>query len=81
MLSHYLLVVLFLRNHTAHAALWVWHIALVSWDDMHVTMEDRLPRSLTNIDADVVTVGVETLVNLLHDIFLYHIHCLFFVVC
>ena len=80
MLSHYLLVVLFLRNHTAHAALWVWHIALVSWDDMHVTMEDRLPRSLTNIDSDVVTIGVKTFVNLLHNIFLHHIHRLLFVV-
>ena len=47
---------------------------------MHVAVEDRLPRSLTDIDANVVTIGVKTLINFLHDIFLYNIHSLFFVV-
>ena len=74
-------IILLTWNHAANTALGVGYVALVSWDDVHVAVEDRLPRSLANIDADVVAIGVVTLVNLLHHIFLHHIHRLLFMVC
>lgn len=45
-----------------------------------MAMEDRLPGGLANVDADVVAVRVETLVNLLPDILQHNVHRLALVV-
>ena len=60
------LIFLFTRNHTSHTALRIGHVTLVPWYQVHVAMEYRLASSLIDIDAHVVAIGMETLVNLSH---------------
>lgn len=67
---------MFVRNHAAYTAFGIGHVALVTWDDVHVAMEDGLPGGFAHVDAHVKAVGVETLVNLLPDILQHDIHSL-----
>ena len=76
----FLLVFLFTWYHSTNSTLWIRNIALVSWNDMHVTVEDRLSRSLTDIDADIITIRMETFIHLLLDILQHDIHSLSFMV-
>lgn len=76
-----ILIFLFTWYNAPNPAFWIGYIALVSGDNVHVAMKNRLASSFIDIDANIISIWMETLVNLLHDIFLYHIHCLFFVVC
>ena len=71
---------MFIRNHPSHSTFGIGHVALVARDDMHVAMEDRLPRGFAHVDAHIKAVGVETLVNLLPDILQHDVHRLALVV-
>jgi len=46
-----------------HTAARVLHIAHKSWNNVEVQVEHRLPRCRADIDADVVAVGMVTLVD------------------
>lgn len=46
-----------------HASLGIIHIALVAGNDVNMDMEDTLPGRRPNINADVVAVGLELLVQ------------------
>ena len=74
------LISLLTRYHAADAALGVGHVALVSWDQVHVAMEHRLAGGLVDVDAHVVAIGMETFVNLLLYVLQHDVHCFSLVV-
>ena len=47
----------------AHAALWILDITLVARDEVNMHMEYALPGRLSNVNADVVTIGLEFIVQ------------------
>ena len=67
-------ILLFTRNNSPHPAFRIWHISLVSRDKVHVAVEDALSGSLANVDANVKSIGMIPLFNLLTHILKYHIH-------
>ena len=71
---------MFTWNHASNTTFGIRNITLISGDYVHVAMEDGLPGGLANVDADVVAVGVKTLVNLLPDILQHDVHGLALVV-
>ncbi len=52
-----------LGNHMPHAPLRIIDITLVAGNDVNMDMEDTLPGRRPNINADVVAVGFELLVQ------------------
>lgn len=46
-----------------HAPLWVLNVSFVAGDDVDMDMENALPRRLSDIDADIVAIRIEFLVN------------------
>ena len=52
-----------LGDHMPHAPLGVFDIALVAGNDVNMDMQDTLARRRPNIHANVVTVGLELLVQ------------------
>lgn len=75
-----ILIFLFTRNYPSHAAFWIGHIALIPWNNMHVTMKYRLASSFAYVNTHIISIWVETLVNLLPNKLQHHIHRLAFVV-
>ena len=61
-------------NNSPYSTLRIRNIAFVSRNDVHVAMKDRLASGFTDVDADVVSIGMETLVNLLPDILRHDVH-------
>ena len=55
------LIGLLVRNNSAHSPLWGWDIANIAGNQVDMNVKDTLPRRLTDIDADVVTIRMETL--------------------
>jgi len=45
-----------------------------------MTVKNRLARSFANVNADIISIGVESLVDFLHDVLLYHIYSLFLMI-
>ena len=41
-----------------HPTTWGWHIAVVPGNHMDVQVKDRLPSSMTDVHAEVVTIGL-----------------------
>ena len=76
----YELVFLFTRNHPSHAAFRIWDIALIPRNNMHVAMKDRLTSGFADVNTDIISIGMETLVNFLLYILQHHVHCLALVV-
>ena len=52
-----------------HASLWVFNVPFVAGDDVNMDMEDALPGRWSNIDADIVAIRTEFLVNYLFFLF------------
>ena len=75
-----ILIFLFTPNYPSHAAFWIGHIALIPWNNMHVTMKYRLASSFAYVNTHIISIWVETLVNLLPNKLQHHIHRLAFVV-
>ena len=75
-----ILILLFARDDPSDAAFGIGHVALVARDDMHVAVKHRLACGLIDVDAHVITIGVEAFVNLLPDILQHHVHRLALVV-
>ena len=50
-------------NHMSHAPLRVLDITLVAGDDVNVDMKNTLPRCRPHVNADVVAVGLELLIQ------------------
>ena len=46
-----------------HASLWVFNVPLVAGDDVNMDMADALPSRGSDIDADVVAIRIELLVE------------------
>ena len=69
-----------MRNHATDAAFGVFYVTFVAWDEMHVAVENGLASCFINVDADVITVGVKTLIYLLFDILQHYIHGLTLVI-
>ena len=61
------LVGLLTGNNSAHAALRRGNVTDIAGNQVHMNMEDTLASRCADIDADVVTVGVETLIDQLFD--------------
>lgn len=61
-------------NHATHPAFGIGHVALVSGNKMHVTMKDRLASGFAYVNTDIISIGMETLVNLLSDILQHDVH-------
>ncbi len=57
-------------NYAADAAFGIGDISFVAGNKMHVNMKDRLSRDFVYVYADVVPVGMKTLINFLLDIIL-----------
>ena len=76
----YELVFLFTRNHPSHAAFRIWDIAIIPRNNMHVAMKDRLTSGFADVNTDIISIGMETLVNFLLHILQHHVHCLALVV-
>ena len=47
----------------AHTALWILDITLVAWNDVYMGMEYTLPGRLSYVNADIVTIRLEFLVQ------------------
>ncbi len=67
-------------NHTTHSAFGIGHITFVSGDNMHMAMEYGLASSFAYVNSDIISIGMETLINFLLHILQYHIHGLALVV-
>ena len=67
-------ILLFTRNNSPHPTFRIGHITLVSRDKVHVAVEDTLAGSLANIDANVKSIGMITLFNLLTHILKHHVY-------
>ena len=80
MSAGFLLVFLFTRYNSTNSTLWIRNIALVSRNQVHVAMEYGLTRMFTNIDADIVSIGMKTFVHFLFNILQHDIHCLTFMI-
>ncbi len=77
-LSARLLVLLLARNNAAHAALGIFHVAAIAWDDVDVDVRDRLSGSRADVDTDIIAVGFKLLVELpLHAVNQLPDSCLF----
>ena len=48
--------------NSPNSTLRVLHVAGISWNEMHVAMIDTLACCLTNINANIVSVRMETLI-------------------
>lgn len=46
------------RDHVPHASSWIVHIPTVSRNDVNVQVWHRLPGSLTDVESNVVGVGM-----------------------
>ena len=55
-------ILLFLWYNSPDSTLRVLHVAGISWNEMHVAMIDTLACCLTNINANIVSVRMETLI-------------------
>ena len=76
----FLLVFLFTWYHSTNSTLWIRNIALVSWYQVHVAMKYGLTCIFADIDADIITIRMETFIHLLLDILQHDIHSLSFMV-
>ena len=63
-------------NNSPYSTLRIRNIAFVSRNDVHVAMKDRLASGFAYINTDIISIGMETLVNLLLDILQHDIHSL-----
>lgn len=54
--------------------LWILYVPLITRDQMHMNMEYRLAGSFIDVDSDIISVGVITLVHLLLHVLEHHIH-------
>ena len=66
---------MFTRNHASHTTLRIGHVTFISWYQVHVAVEHRLACGLIDIDAHVVAIGMETLVNFLLHVLQHDVHC------
>ena len=55
-------ILLFLWYNSPDSTLRVPHVAGILWNEMHVAMIDTLACCLTNINANIVSVRIETLI-------------------
>ena len=67
--------------HPAHPSLRIGHIPLISGNEMHMHMKDRLPGSLIHIDAHIVSIRMIAFINFLLHILEHDIHGLPLMVC
>ena len=61
-------------NHTTHSAFGIGHITFVSGDNMHVAMEYGLASSFAYVNSDIISIGMETLINFLLHILQHNVH-------
>ena len=69
------LIFLFAWNYSPYATFWILYVSLITRDQMHMDMEYRLAGSFIDVDSDIISVGVITLVHLLLHVLEHHIHC------
>ena len=60
------LVVLFIRNYASYSATWIWHVALITGNQVHVNMKNALPGGFPNIDPNIISVRM---IPFFHDSF------------
>ncbi len=51
-------ILLFVWYHPSHPAPGILNVAFVPWNDVDMNVENRLSSGLSNVDADVETVGM-----------------------
>ena len=73
-LYFFISILLFLRYHSPHPAFRIWNISLVSWDKVHVAVEDALAGGFADVDAYIIPIGMITLFHLLTHILKHHVH-------
>ena len=56
-------IIPFCRNYTAHAAPRIFHIACIPRNQMHMHMENRLPRGLSAVYSNIISVRGKLLIN------------------
>lgn len=71
----HILIFLFVRYYSSHSTLGILHVSLVTRDNMHVNMKDRLPCGFVDVDTNIVTIGMISLVNFPLYILKHYIHC------
>lgn len=74
------LIFLLIGDYTSDAAFWIGNISFVAGNKVHVNMKNGLSGGFIYVYADVVTVGMKTLINFLLNILKHHIHCLTFMI-
>src|SRR5262249_55030965 len=61
--SHHPYVVGLFGNDVPYSAARVRYISVIARDHMKMQVRDRLPRGLTDVDAEIVAVGLADLLN------------------
>ena len=60
------LVVLFIRNYASYSATWIWYIALITGNQVHVNMKNTLAGGFPNINPNIISVRM---ISFFHDLF------------
>ena len=69
-----MLIFLLTWNNAPNATFRVRHIAYITRNNMHVAMKYRLASGFAYVNTDIISIGMETLVNFLLHILQHHVH-------
>ena len=69
-----MLIFLFTWYHPTHTTFRIGDITLIPRNNMHVAMKDRLASGFTHVNTNIISIGMETLINFLLHILQHDVH-------